>query len=484
MGITDYNKKKQLEITSASGTAAAFDVSKASFTQSFDVSDEDTLPSGLSFSDSGDKMFVCGRSDTSIDEYSLSTSFDVSTANFTDSFDVSGQESDINAVTFSDSGDKMFVAGNGTDSILEYSLSTNFDVSTASFTDSFSVQSQDTVPTGVAFSSSGDKMFVAGGSNENIYEYSLSTNFDVSTASFTDSFDTSAQDSSSQGVDFSDSGDKMFVAGGGTNSVLEYSLSTSFDVSTASFTDSFDVSAQNTSIFGVTFSNSGDKMFIAGDGSDKVVEYSIGSGGPSVDKAQPLIVRGEGDNFDVSTASFTDSFDVGSEDANPTAVSFNDSGDKMFVVGDTNDKVFEYSLSTAFDVSTASFTDSFDVSGQDTDPQGVAFSNTGDKMFVIGDINDNVYEYSLGTAFDVSTASFTDSFDVSGQDTLPRGVAFSDTGGKMYVVGNNNDNIFEYSLSTAFDVSTASFTDSFDVSGRTRTGRTRPGHGTTLGRTL
>ena len=37
-----------------------------------------------------------------------------------------------------------------------------FDVSAASFVDAFSVSSQDTVPTGVAFSPDGTKMFVTG----------------------------------------------------------------------------------------------------------------------------------------------------------------------------------------------------------------------------------------------------------------------------------------------------------------------------------
>ena len=33
----------------------------------------------------------------------------------------------------------------------------------------------------------------------------------------------------------------------------------------------------------------------------------------------------------------------------------------------------------------------------------------------------------------------------------------------MYVIGNSGDDVNEYTLSTAFDVSTASFVDSFDV---------------------
>ena len=45
----------------------------------------------------------------------------------------------------------------------------------------------------------------------------------------------------------------------------------------------------------------------------------------------------------------------------------------------------EYTLSTPFDVSTATFANVvFSVSGQETDPTGMAFSNNGLKMFVVG----------------------------------------------------------------------------------------------------
>jgi hypothetical protein len=256
--------------------------------------------------------------------------------------------------------------------------------------------------------------------------------FDVSAANFTDSFD--VEDFAPTGVDFSDTGDKMFVIGTGENNVNEYSLSTAFDISTANLTDGFDVSSQDSNPAGVVFTDVGDKMFVVGNENDSVYQYSLSI------------------NFDVSTASFTDSFDVSSQDGSPGSVAFSDTGDKMFVVGNDNDNVLEYSLSTTFDVSTASFTDSLDISGQDTNVTGVTFNNTGSKMFVSGSGNDNVYEYSLSTAFDVSTASFTDSFDVETQEGVPTDVVFSDTGGKMFVIGDGSNLLHEYEITLRPDL--------------------------------
>ena len=139
------------------------------------------------------------------------------------------------------------------------------------------------------------------------------------------------------------------------------------------------------------------------------------------------------------------------------------SGLKMFVAGNDNDSVFEYTLSIAWDVSSASFVDSFSIASEESSPSGIAFSKSGEKMFIVGNNGDDVNEYTLSVAWDVSSASFVDSFDLSNEDTFPSGIAFSKSGEKMFISGATNDAVHEYTLTTAWDVSTASFVDSFSV---------------------
>ena len=55
----------------------------------------------------------------------------------------------------------------------------------------------------------------------------------------------------------------------------------------------------------------------------------------------------------------------------------------------------EYTLSAPFGISTATFVDAFSVSSQESSPTGMAFSNDGAKMFVIGDDGVDVNEYAL-----------------------------------------------------------------------------------------
>jgi len=226
-------------------------------------------------------------------------------------------------------------------------------------------------------------------------------------------------------------------------------LPVGYHLSSASYDNqSFDVSGQDGGAVGVTFSGNGNKMFMVGAADDNVYSYNLST------------------TYDISTASYNQTIDVSGEDSAPRGVTFNGNGTKMFMVGRYNENLYSYDLSTAYDISSASYTQSFDMSGQDGGPVGVAFSGDGSKMFMVGEGNDNVYSYNLSTAYDISTASYNQNIDVSGEDSAPRGVTFNDDGTKMFVVGRSKDNVYSYNLSTAYDLGSASYNQSFDVSGQ------------------
>jgi sugar lactone lactonase YvrE len=498
----------------------AADLTTATFVDSFSVAGQDTSPQAIAFNTDGTKMFVVGNTGDDVNEYALSTGFDVSTASFTDAFSVASQDTAPTGIAFSTDGTKMFVVGNANNAVYEYTLSTGFDVSTATFVDSFSVSAQDTSAYGLAFNTDGTKMFVAGLVGEDVNEYALSTGFDVSTASFTDAFSVSAQDTALYGLAFNANGAKMFVTGLDATSVYEYALSTVFDVSTASYSQSFSVGTQDIYPVGIAFNTDGTKMFVVGQAGIDVNEYnldlnslSLGTGsfasadvGKTIEANSGVFVLtatdgsiaettaptsydqvasgswemygvvynavdgdlelsgGVFNTFDVSTASYSQSFSVSAQENSPQGIEFNTDGTKMFVIGTTGDDVNEYALSTGFDVSTASFTDSFSIASQDGVPYDLAFNTDGTKMFILGEQTGYVYQYTLSTGFDVSTASYDSvSFNFGPQESAPHGLTFNTLGTKMFIVGSAGDDVNEYALSTGFDVSTASFTDAFSV---------------------
>ena len=261
-------------------------------------------------------------------------------ATFVDSFSVATQENNPTGVTFNNDGTKMFVSGNTGNDVGEYSLTTAFDVSTATFVGRFEVVNEDNNPSGVAFNNDGTKMFVTGFTGDNVYEYTLSTGFDLtSTVSFVDSFDVSTHETAPGGLTFNNDGTKMFMVGENSKKVNEYTLTTPFDVSSASFVDSFDVVGQVWRPRDVAFNNDGTKMFVVGH-NDEVDEFILSTG------------------FDLSsTITYVGAFNVSTQDDTPTGVTFNNDGTKMFVVGSGSDNVNEYTLSCAFKVTASSTCD-------------------------------------------------------------------------------------------------------------------------------
>ena len=91
-------------------------------------------------------------------------------------------------------------------------------------------------------------------------------------------------------------------------------------------------------------------------------------------------------------------------------------------------------------------TKSFDVTGQTPSPTDILFKSDGTKLYVIGSVNNTVYQYSLSTTWDISTASYDSvSFSVATQVSNARGMYFKTDGSRLYVMGLVTDKVFQYS---------------------------------------
>ena len=129
-----------------------------------------------------------------------------------------------------------------------------------------------------------------------------------------------------------------------------------------------------------------------------------------------------------------------------TQVVFNNDGTKMFIVNHGNQKEIDYwSLTTAFDISTATHDGAFSISGQEARANSIAFNNDGTRMFVAGAGNDSqhrIHEYSLSTGFDLSsTVTHLNTEDLSSFHNYIDGVTFNYDGTKMYTIrGFEHDN--------------------------------------------
>jgi len=251
----------------------------------------------------------------------------------------------------------------------------------------------------------------------------------LSAATYNNKSYTSSQTSNQQDVVLKPDGTKMYILDGATVTAYQYSLSTSYDVSTATYDSvSFSFSSQASDPYGITFNNTGTKLYMIANGSDDVFQYSLSTA------------------YDISTATYDNvSFDATSQQTGPIAITFNNDGTKMYITGWYGDDIYQYSLSTAYDISTASYDSiNFNTGTQDIYPTGMSFINNGYNMIVAGTNSDTLYEYDLSTAYDISTASYSNnSFSLSSQSANPNGMSV--TSGYVYVAHSGNV-IYQYSI--------------------------------------
>lgn len=263
-------------------------------------------------------------------------------------------------------------------------------LSAATYTSkSFSVASQDTSPAGISFKKDGTVMYIAGRANSSVRQYTLSTPWDVSTASFANkSLSVSAQ-TDVNSVDFRDDGTTMYVAGWNNSRVYQYTLSTAWDVSTGTYSGvSFNYNtggAVGTAAYGLRFSSTGSNFYITGN-NDTIFQFNLSA------------------PWDLSTASDPSiSKFVGAKIfANPSGIDFKYDGTIMFVQDTSpsgNRQVTAWTMSTPWNLSTAteSTTNIFGVGNQDPNPYDFYMRYDGLGFYVVGPNNDTVYQYSMGS---------------------------------------------------------------------------------------
>ena len=463
----------------------AWDVSTAVYANtSFNVAGQESSPHGVSFKPDGTKMYVLGVAGDDVNEYDLSTAWDVSTASYLQNFSVSAQETSPYGLFFKPDGTKMYIAGSAGDDVSEYDLSTAWDISSASFLQNFSVSAQETGISGLFFKPDGTKMYVIGISGDDVNEYDLSTAWDISTASYLQNFSVATNASNPEDVFFKPDGTVMYIAGRNNDNVAEYNLSTAWDVSTASYVQDFSVAAQETTPTGIFFKPDGTALYVVGTLYDTVYQYTLG--GFSVydreripsdvffkpDGTEMYIIGLHGDDvnqytlstaWDTSTATYTRVFDTGTVTTAPQGLYFKPDGTTLYTVGDSTRALAQWSLSVPWDISSTSYVRQFSVSAQMSAPKSVTFKPDGTKMYFAGANDGEVNEYALSSAWDISSASYVQNFSIAAQETAVQGVFFKTNGTKMYILGRTGDDVNEYDLSTAWDVSSASYVQNFSI---------------------
>ena len=265
---------------------------------------------------------------------------------------------------------------------------------------------------------------------------------------FIANLDISDDEGSATGITFKPDGTKMYITGIGADKILQYNLTTAFDITSAALEKSVLIRTVEGAPEDVKFNSDGTVIFILGTGGNGIDRWSLST------------------PYDIGsiTAADTTFTSIGGD---PRGLAFNNDGTKMFVLNQTNTRVEEYNLSTPYNPDTKTLTNTLTNATSSNFHQGLGFNADGSKMFVVksrgGSNTDNkIDEYALSTAFDISSSSatLTGTFSPThSSDEYLSGMAFNGSGTKMYHINWSGDEVREYSLSCPFKVTSSSTCD-------------------------
>lgn len=249
--------------------------------------------------------------------------------------------------------------------------------------------------------------------------------FNIETPTFETSFSVNSQMSRIGFAIFDNTGTKMFAANYNNVTCYQYTLTTPWDLTTASYAN---LSQNVTDGLDGWFSADGLTLWTAANG--RINEYSCST--PFDDLGNYTLVQ--------SVSGFT----------GLSNFRFNSDGTVLYGTARFADRVpvYEYPLSTPYDISTATTTatDFIDLLGYYD--AGIEFNHDGTKFFVIEAGNDRVRQYSLSTPYDPMTAVY-DNIELSAGTGGPTGLFFKPDGNKLYICDNTTNAVRQYDTSAA-----------------------------------
>ena len=458
---------------------------------------------GLDLSPDGTKLFLTSQSNSALYRYDLTTPYDLTTASNPTTFSTSFM-TDESGVRFKPDGTRVWLCDYGADGIYQRNLSTPWDLSTISGTGVVGfnsgsygqVSTSNSNPFDIAWSSDGSYFYVPLYDNapyKQIDQYSVSTPWDLtSTKTYLATLNLqTSPNATPESLDFNSSGTLLFVCRYGSSVVYQFALSTPWMLSSASYSNQFidfdtvSGGATTTSSFGMRLKRSDTRLYMIqiNAATTRVLphEYSVGSSIAVTSQYIPAITNSTGR---INTTSWLDINDMSpdetlndgevyyaiSTDARTTwKVAKNGEGERS--IARNNSGTWQYNseanLTTVYEGYDldGNISGDFSTFTQVQGPAGIigfsgtGFSSDGTSMYLWRASDYTVYQFSLSTPWDESTATYANkSFTpASNNNWKVYSIRFNSDGTLVFLggEGQSRNTLYAYSLSTAWDISSA-----------------------------
>ena len=148
------------------------------------------------------------------------------------------------------------------------------------------------------------------------------------------------------------------------------------------------------------------------------------------------------------------------------AMKIKNNGTRLYVLRQSTSTIFQYNLSVAYNVSFASSVGSFAVNGVVGTADDFDISEDGTKLIVLGNTSANtLYEYTLSTSWLISSSVYQSrSYSMNSQDTQMKHIKISKNGLRLLAFGDANDSIFQYTLGSLYNLTSVTYNTFINLS--------------------
>ena len=477
----------------ASGGGWPFDLDnlrfdgKKAFFSAYTSTNLDTTIHGRYLKPDGTAFYVTQSSDSDrIRKYTMSTPFDISTCSY-DSVSTTQLRTDYGiypaAIFFKPDGTRVFyLDGTSTSNCIlrSYTLSTPWDITGTMTEDSNSFDLISIVGSvalySFTFKPDGTRFWTCdGNSTSAVYEFSLSTAWDLGNVSFVKQNSSTYSGYSNgylSGISWKPDGTIFYTSHHGSKSLRQCTASTPWDISTSSLGS---VGGSSYYQLFTSMDSRGNNLQWKSDGTRA---YMLSSHDEFIHELQPSTawtingpLYGNDVNYYNDNA-YTDLIHVYKKTSQQSLYSmrWNPDGTKFYLSPSTSG-IKEFSVSTPYD-----FKSTWTNTGQDIPNTGLGYGiiafnyNTDGTRFFLMELQNKVvkqYNLSTGFGFGTETDANADLDLTSGSGTTGvTGGAIADNG--QYIYMNRGSAIYQWTLSTPWELSTASYTASITLFGMSR----------------
>lgn len=216
---------------------------------------------------------------------------------------------------------------------------------------------------------------------------------------------------------FSPDGTNLYaVVSSGTTNVSQYTLSTPWNITTATLVGNFAFATEPTPT-GIAFHPSGNYYFVTGTTNAKVTRYNVSS------------------SWNVATSIMGSNVSVITDTPNPRCLRFSPDGMNLYVATTTRTSISQYSLSNAWDISTTTYLQNVAII-YETGLSGFTFLEDGSKMYATGTTMDNIYAYTVTESWNVASIVYQSNLYINTLSANPRALYAHNYGRTIFLKGN------------------------------------------------